>query len=187
MTHRSLGVGGYGFWGPRACPWGSMKQIEALPESAWQTDPEAASLAYGELWYQPVRWAHPYRYLIRREKKTDKSGQSALFEVMGYSYYVVVTNREDGVKEVLELHDKRGMSERRIAQFTNEFLFHLPMEGFMSNWVYLLCAQLAYNLSLWIRDLVLPPFYRKKHIKRIRRTIGLLASKVTHGGHQIRL
>lgn len=164
-----------------------MKQIEALPESEWQTDPENASLSYGETWYQPVRWPRPYRYVIRREKKTERSGQSALFEVMSYSYYVVVTNREDGVKEVLELHDKRGMSERRIAQFTNEFLFHLPMEGFMSNWVYLLCAQLAYNLSLWIRDLVLPPFYRKKHIKRIRRTIGLIASKVTHGGHQVRL
>jgi hypothetical protein len=164
-----------------------MKQIESLPESAWQSDPEDTSLSYGELWYQPVKWAYPYRYLVRREKKSEKSGQSALFEVMSYSYYVVVTNREDGVKEVLELHDKRGMSERRIAQFTNEFLFHLPMEGFMSNWVYLLCAQLAYNLSLWIRDLVLPPFYRKKHIKRIRRTIGLIASKVTHGGHQVRL
>jgi hypothetical protein len=24
MTHRSLGVGGYGYWGPRACPWGSI-------------------------------------------------------------------------------------------------------------------------------------------------------------------
>jgi len=164
-----------------------MKQIEALSESAWENDPKDVSLSYAEVWYQPVRWPHPYRYLIRREKKPEKSGQSALFEVMSYSYYVVVTNREDGVKEGLELHDKRGMSERRIAQFTNEFLFHLPMERFMSNWVYLLCAQLAYNLSLWIRDLVLPPFYRKRHIKRIRRTIGLIASKVTHGGHQVRM
>ena len=164
-----------------------MKQIEALPESGWQADPEDVSLSYGEVWYQPVKWAHPYRYLVRRDKKPDKSGQSGLFEVMNYSYYVIVTNRKDGIKEVLELHDKRGMSERRIAQFTNEFLFHLPMERFMSNWVYLLCAQLAYNLSLWIRDLVLPPFYRKKHIKRIRRTIGLIAAKVTHGGHQVRL
>jgi len=23
-VHRSLGVGGYDFWGPRACPWGSI-------------------------------------------------------------------------------------------------------------------------------------------------------------------
>jgi len=162
-----------------------MKQIEGLPESAWKRHPKDEALSYGEVWYQPVKWAHPYRYLVRREKKALKSGQSALFEVMSYSYYVVVTNREEGIQEVLELHDKRGMSERRIAEFTNEFLFHLPMEGFMSNWVYLLCAQLAYNLSLWIRDLVLPPFYRKKHIKRIRRSIGLIASKVTHGGHQV--
>ena len=164
-----------------------MKRIEALPESAWKKDPKEASLSYGEVQYQPVKWAHPYRYLVRREKKVAKSGQSALFEVMRFSYYVIVTNREEEIQEVLKLHDKRGMSERRIAQFTNEFLFHLPMEGFMSNWVYLLCAQLAYNVSLWIRDLVLPPFYRKKHIKRIRRTIGLIASKVTHGGHQVRL
>jgi len=164
-----------------------MRQIEGLPESSWERDSEDDSLSYGEVWYQPVRWPRAYRYLVRREKKAAKSGQGALFEVLSYSYYVVVTNREDEIKKVLELHDKRGMTERRIAQFTNEFLFHLPMEKFMGNWVYLLCAQLAYNLSLWIRDLVLPPFYRKKHIKRIRRTIGLIASKVTHGGHQVRL
>jgi len=164
-----------------------MKEIEGLREAAWKRDPKEDSLSYGEVRYQPVRWAHPYRYLVRREKKAAKSGQPALFEGMTYSYYVIVTNRQEDIQEVLELHDKRGMSERRIAEFTNEFLFHLPMEGFMSNWVYLLCAQLAYNLSLWIRDLVLPPFYRKKHIKRIRRTIGLIASKVTHGGHQVRL
>ncbi len=164
-----------------------MRQIEALPESAWQRDPEEDSLSYGELWYQPIKWTHPYRYLVRRGKKGAKSGQGVLFEALNYSYYVVVTNRDGGIKEVLELHDKRAVTERRIGQFTHEFLFHLPMEGFLSNWVYLLCAQLAYNLSLWIRDLVLPPFYRKKHMKRIRRTIGLIASKVTHGGRQIRL
>jgi len=164
-----------------------MKLIEGLPESAWKQDPEEESLSYGEVWYQPVQWAHAYRYLVRRERKAPKKGQPALFEVMSFSYYVIVTNREGESQEILEFHDKRGMSERRIAEFTNEFLFHLPMEGFMSNWVYLLCAQLAYNLSLWIRDLVLPPFYRKKHMKRIRRTIGLIASKVTYEGRQFRV
>jgi hypothetical protein len=164
-----------------------MKQIEGLRESAWKRDPKEDSLSYAEVSYRPVQWARAYRYLVRRDKKSPKSGQSTLFETMSYSYYVIVTNRQEEIQEILELHDKRGMSERRIAEFSNEFLFHLPMEGFMSNWIYLLCAQLAYNLSLWIRDLVLPPFYRKKHIKRIRRTIGLIASKVTHGGHQVRL
>ncbi len=27
VTQRSLGVGGYGFEGPRACPWGSIKRV----------------------------------------------------------------------------------------------------------------------------------------------------------------
>jgi hypothetical protein len=84
-------------------------------------------------------------------------------------------------------HARRGTAEKRIGQFTHEFLSHLPMGTFMANWAYLLCSQLAYNLSLWIRDLVLPPSFRKRHIKRIRRSIGLVAAKVTRGGRQIRL
>ena len=163
------------------------QQIEGLPEGAWQVDREDDSLAYAEVWYQPVKWPKAYRYLVRRERKPQKTGQGVLFAPLGYSYYAVVTNRVGEVQALLTTHDQKGAAERRIGQFTNEFLRHLPLGGFMANWVYLLCAQLAYNLSLWLRDLVLPPFYRKKHIKRIRRCIGLVAAKVTSGGRQIRL
>ncbi|WP_420886057.1 transposase [Candidatus Brocadia sinica] len=61
------------------------------------------------------------------------------------------------------------------------------MGKFLANRVYLLCAQLDYNLSLWIRDLVLPKPYRKKHIKRIRRCIEVIASKTITNGRQIRI
>ncbi|KAA0245227.1 MAG: hypothetical protein DYG83_04110 [Candidatus Brocadia sp. AMX2] len=74
-----------------------------------------------------------------------------------------------------------------MCRFTNEFLSHLPMGKFLANRVYLLCAQLDYNLSLWIRDLVLPKPYRKKHIKRIRRCIEVIASKTITNGRQIRI
>jgi len=66
-----------------------------LPESAWQRDSEDESLSYGELWYRPVEWPRAYRYLLRREKKEVKGGQEALFEILSYSYYVVVTNRSE--------------------------------------------------------------------------------------------
>lgn len=139
------------------------------------------------MWYQPTSWPRAYRYLVKREKKQDNTGQKPLFEEMSYSYYVVVTNREGDIRELMNIHAKRAKSERRICQYTNEFLCHLPMGEFMANWVYLLCAQLAYNISLWIRDLVLPRSYRRKHIKRIRRCIGLVAGKVLSGGRQIKL
>jgi len=158
-----------------------------VAEKGWKEDRSHPGLWYGEVWYQPVGWAKPYRYLLRREKKETKGGQGVLFGALGYEYYAVVTNREGEVRELMEAHDQRGAAERRIGQFSHEFMSHLPMGGFMANWVYMLCAQLAYNLSYWLRDLVLPPFYRKKHIKRIRRCVGLVAAKVRDGGHQIRL
>jgi hypothetical protein len=144
-------------------------------------------LWYGEVKYQAVGWGKPDRYLLRREKKEAKGGQEVLWGALGYEYYAVVTNRQGEVQELMEIHDQRGAAERRIGQFSNEFMSHLPLGGFMANWVYMLCAQLAYNTSYWLRDLVLPPFYRKKHIKRIRRCVGLVAAKVVEGGRQIRL
>jgi len=162
---------------------GLLKEINALGVCAWNKDPEDAEIEYAEIIYQPVTWGKGYRYLVKREKGKDKHGQKSLFEK--FSYYVVVTNKEGEVKPLMKAHAGRGRCEKRIAQFTNEFLNHLPLGEFMANWVYLLCAQMAYNLSLWIRDLVLPKSYRKKHIKRIRRSIGLIASKVVSGGRQI--
>jgi len=162
-----------------------LRAINALAPDAWRQDTEDAEKAYGEFTYNPVKWKKAYRYLVRREREKEKHGQKGLFDK--YSYYVVVTNKEGEVKPLMKAHASRGRCEKRIGQFTNEFLSHLPLGEFMANWVYLLCAQLAYNLSLWIRDLVLPKSYRKKHIKRIRRTIGLIASKVVSGGRQISL
>lgn len=162
-----------------------LRAINALAPDAWQQDTEDAEIAYGEFTYNPVKWKKECRYLVRRERQKEKHKQRPLFEK--YSYYVVVTNKEGEVKPLMKAHAGRGRCEKRIAQFTNEFLSHLPLGGFMANWVYLLCAQLAYNLSLWIRDLILPKGYRKKHIKRIRRSIGLIASKVISGGRQISL
>jgi len=161
--------------------------IENVAEGDWKEDLSHAGLWYGEVCYQPMGWAKPYRYLLRRGKKETKGGQGVLFGALGYEYYAVVTNREGKVQELMEIHDQRGAAERRIGQFSNEFMSHLPLGGFMANWVYMLCAQLAYNMSYWLRDLVLPPFYRKKHIKRIRRCVGLVAAKVTEGSRQIRL
>jgi hypothetical protein len=161
--------------------------MESVAEEDWEEDLSHPGLWYGEVWYQPIGWAKPYRYLLRREKKEAKGGQEVLFGALGYEYYAVVTNRQGEVQELMEIHDQRGAAERRIGQFSNEFMSHLPLGGFMANWVYMLCAQLAYNLSYWLRDLVLPPFYRKKHIKRIRRCVGLVAAKVVEGSRQIRL
>lgn len=72
-----------------------------------------------------------YRYLVRREREKERDGQKALFETFTYS--VVATNRAGEVKAFMKEHFRRGTSEKRIGQFTNEFLSHLPLGGFMAN------------------------------------------------------
>ncbi len=160
-----------------------MKMMEALPENAWQRDTEDDTVEYAEVSYQPVGWPKAYRYLIKRKREKNTTCQRSFFESLAYSYYAVVTNRTGNIQTLMKVHAKRGTCEKRICQFTNEFLSHLPMGGFFANWAYLLCAQLAYNVA----DLVLPEPYRKKHIKRIRRCIGVIASKIVTNGRQIRM
>ncbi len=123
-----------------------MRWVEDLADLAWKPDPADASLAYAEVRYQPVHWLKAFRFLVRREKR-EKRFQEVLFAPLAYSYYVVATQSGGRGQTLMETHDQRGAMERRIGQFTNEFLSHLPLGGFMANWVYLLCAQLAYNLS----------------------------------------
>lgn len=162
-----------------------LSVINGLPQGAWGADSDSSSIQYAEVWYQPTKWKKAYRFLVRREPKKEADGQGAFFT--RYSYYVVVTNREGEVASLMAAHDERGTSERRIGEFTREFLPHLPMGNFMANWVYLLCAALAYNLALWIRDLALPASYQRAYMKKLRRRIGLIASKVTWSGGKIRL
>lgn len=162
-----------------------LSAINSLPQEAWCAAPDRPAIEYAELWYQPTRWKRAYRFLVRREPTKQKEGQGAFFT--RYSYYVVVTNRVGAVQSLMEGHDARGTSERRIGEFTREFLPHLPMGTLMANWVYLLVAALAYNLSLWIRDLALPPSYRRAYMKKLRRRLWLIASKVSFHGGKVRL
>ncbi len=107
-----------------------MKMIEALPENAWQRDTEDDTVEYAEVSYQPVGWPKAYRYLIKRKREKNTTGQRPFFESLAYSYYAVVTNRTGNVQTLTKVHAKRGTCEKRICQFTNEFLSHLPMSGF---------------------------------------------------------
>jgi len=44
------------------------QRIENVAEENWKEDLSYPGLWYGEVWYQPIGWAKPYRYLLRREK-----------------------------------------------------------------------------------------------------------------------
>jgi len=117
-----------------------------VAEENWREDGSNPGVWYGEVGYPSVGWSQPYRYLLRREKKEPKGGQGVLFEPLGYNYYAVVTNRSGEVQPLMEVHDKRGSTERRIGQFSAEFLSHLPIPT--GSYVPFLTYKLNYESSL---------------------------------------
>ncbi|MEB2310041.1 MAG: hypothetical protein OZ917_12195 [Candidatus Brocadiaceae bacterium] len=85
----------------------------------------------------------------------------------------------------MKTHAKRGTHEKRICQFTNGFSGYFPAGEFLANGVYLLSAQLIYNLLLRIRNLMVPKPNRMKRIKRIQPCVRLTASRIITNRCQI--
>jgi len=154
--------------------------IEALAENAWQ-DLERYGLAQvAQVRYQPMRWQREYRYVVKRELVQNKKGE------LEFRYHVLVTNNEsDEAAVVLEWHLAHAAMENWIKEHKSGFsLEKLPTARFHANWAYLLIGQLAYNLVIWFKRLVLPAAYRQSTVKTIRHHLWNLAGKIVRSGRR---
>jgi hypothetical protein len=153
-----------------------LEAITALPERRWRRLPEYALAEVAELRYRPTGWAHPYRYVIKRELAETKDGE------LYWKYHATVTNEErQGAREVVVWHLQHAAMENAIKEHKSGFgLEKLPTQKFHANWAYLLIGQLAFNLVAWFKRLVLPPGYQQTTIKTIRHHLLNLAGKIVH-------
>jgi hypothetical protein len=153
-----------------------LAAIAAVPERSWQQLPEYELAEVAELRYQPLGWAHPYRYIVKREVAETKTGE------LYWRYHATVTNAEGlSAREVVVWHLQHANMENAIKEHKSGFgLEKLPTQKFHANWAYLLIGQLAFNLVAWFKRLVLPPSYQRATIKTIRHRLLNLAGKIVH-------
>jgi hypothetical protein len=153
-----------------------LTAIRAVPERRWRNLPEYALAEVAELCYQPTGWAHPYRYVVKRELAETNRGE------LYWKYHATVTNEEvQSACEVVVWHLQHAAMENAIKEHKSGFgLEKLPTQKFHANWAYLLIGQLAFNLVAWFKRLVLPPAYHRTTIKTIRYHVLNLAGKIVH-------
>jgi hypothetical protein len=153
-----------------------LAAIAALPEQSWQLLPEYELSEVAELRYQPTGWAHPYRYVVKRELAVRKTGE------LYWKYHATVTNDEvRSARALVVWHLQHATMENAIKEHKSGFgLEKLPTQKFHANWAYLLIGQLAFNLLAWFKRLVLPPAYHQVTIKTIRHHLLNLAGKIVH-------
>jgi hypothetical protein len=153
-----------------------LAAITALPEQSWHPLPEYDLAEVAELRSQPTGWAHPYRYIIKREIAETKTGE------LYWKYHATVTNiEEQSARELVVWHLQHAAMENAIKEHKSGFgLEKLPTQKFHANWAYLLIGQLAFNLLAWFKRLVLPVSYHRATIKTIRHHLLNLAGKIVH-------
>jgi hypothetical protein len=145
--------------------------IEALPETAWQTDREEADAVrqWAEVMFvsSEQRSPQPHRYLAIRVLKK----QGSLFaDGSDRRHFCIVTNRAgNGLDLIRWQRGKAGTIEHTHDVLTNELAAEaLPSQKFGANAAWVRLNVLLYNLLAVLRRTALPEEFRTARPKRLR-------------------
>jgi DDE family transposase len=117
---------------------------------------------YFELPWKPKSWQRRHRFLVVRSQTAVRDSgpvQLDLFvpQVVGYEFKVVLTNKSNGARSVVDFHDGRGAQEGAFAELKSQGqLDYVPTQRLAGNQIFLLCAILAYNLNRELQMTVQP-------------------------------
>ena len=105
--------------------------------------------------YSPTACKETYRMVVVRKNLTIEKGEQALFDDIRYFFYI--TNDWDSARdEMVFLANDRCNQENLIEQLKNGArALQVPVDGFESNWAYMVMASLSWTLKAWFA-LLLP-------------------------------
>lgn len=109
--------------------------------------------------YQPGKCSRPYRVIALRKNISKSRGEQALFDEIRYFFYI--TTRTDlTAAEIVACANDRCDQENVIEQLKNGVnALRVPLYDLTSNWAYMVCAALAWNLKSWFAMML----HRKQH------------------------
>jgi hypothetical protein len=123
-----------------------------------------------EFEHRPDKCAKTYRMIVLRKRISVEKGQDKLFEE--YRYFFYITNDQNSTpKQIVLLANDRCDQENLIEQLKNGVrAMRNPLDNLYSNWAYMVCATLAWNLKAWCALLlpITPGRYASTHREQKR-------------------
>jgi len=146
-------------------------------------------ISVGEMRYTGIGWKEPRRMVVIREQEREynrRKKQPTLFELMGYSYQVIVTNIEEmSPEEVWRFYNGRANVENMIKEGIMSYSLDVNISHFYgANVAHFHLVMLAYNLMNLFKELVLGQKDKKRMGKWIRQKIFLIAGKLIKSGRR---
>jgi hypothetical protein len=146
-------------------------------------------ISVGEMRYTGIGWKASRRMVVIREEQREdkrKKKQPTLFELMGYSYQVIVTNIECmSPEEVWRFYNGRANVENMIKEGILSYSLDVNISHFYgANVAHFHLVMLAYNLMNLFKELVLGQKHKKRMGKWIRQRFLLIAGKLVSSGRR---
>jgi hypothetical protein len=155
------------------------REIQNLPESAWQPYHTAEGLATDREIAETVHTMNQTKQAFRLIVLRWLNPQPDLFEAARYCYYTVASNREEGATEVIWKHNGRGNSENWHKELkVGVGMEQMPCGQRGANALYFAIGVLAYNLAQLLKRRVLPAAYRTATLATLRWKVYRLAGKL---------
>lgn len=143
-------------------PFERFVELKSAIETRRLWVPLGSGRWYFELPWKPKSWERRHRFLVVRSQTAVRDSgpvQLDLFvpQVVGYEFKVVLTNKSNGARSVVDFHDGRGAQEGAFAELKSQGqLDYVPTHRLAGNQIFLLCAILAYNLNRELQMTVQP-------------------------------
>lgn len=145
----------------------------------------------GEFRYQPGRWRHRHRFVVvRRPIPTDpvEAKQLTLFTDTKYAYHVLVTNLRTHPWRVWSFYAQRAPIVQHLREVLYDYpLARIPTAEWLPNVAFFQLLLFAFDLVHYFKHLCLPPAYRVKTLKTVRRELLVIPGRLVKAGSRYRL
>ncbi|MGE5444765.1 MAG: IS1380 family transposase [Ignavibacteriales bacterium] len=145
-------------------------------------------VSVSEMLYTGIGWKEPRRMVVIREEEREdkKKKQPTLFELMGYSYQVIVTNIQwMSPEEVWRFYNGRANVENMIKEGILSYSLDVNISHFYgANVAHFHLVMLAYNLMNLFKELVLEQREKRRMGKWIRQKFFLIAGRLIRSGRK---
>lgn len=156
-------------------------------DSAWRAvalDSEGQLQVSSFVWKRPS-WSVPRTVVVLRQREMERA-QGRLFDELGWSYSLFVTDRDWPAEQVVRFYDKRADVERTVCELRNDLAADLvPSACFAANAADLALKVLARNLLVLYRDHGLKLETRERVMTLRRRFVWIAGRIVQHAGRRL--